>query len=160
MIWSVSDYRFAMIRALKANLQAMETKSNKFVTLIVVARLGATETKEAFVLRRNREVAAAKASVDMDVKRRICWKICTWMEHMHRHPRQPSLDLLRCQNAEWLQARRAEYGGRRTKSRVDPSFPIRWETGWLCELDTTWENEGKEKSVTAMRADLLYEFIF
>ena len=160
LIWSVSDYRFAMIRARKVNLQAMETENNKFVAFIVGARPGATETKEAFVLRRNMEVAAAKASVDMDVKRRICWKICTWMEHMHRHPRQPCLDLLMCQSSEWLQARRAEYGGRRTKSRVDPGVPIRWDTGWLCELNTTWENEGKEKSVTAKRADMLYDFIF
>ena len=148
-----------MLRAVKTNLQALETEDNKYVGFIVGARPMPTESKEAFVIRKSREVALAKAAVGLDVKRRTCWKIVTWMEHIHRHPCQPCLDLLLCQNSNWLQSRRAEYGGRRTRSRANPGVPMRWETGWLQAMED-WSNEAKDKSVTARRADQLHALIF
>ena len=131
LVWSVSDYRFAMLRLVKTNIMALETECNRLTSYIVGARPTADETKESFVVRRNRELRAAKGAVGFDIKYRVCWKLATWMEHMIRHPAQPGIDVLRCQNETWLAQRRSDLGGRGTRTRTNAGIPLRLDTGWV-----------------------------
>ena len=163
LLWGVSDYRLAMLRPIKTNIAALETEANKFTAYIVGARPSATESKETFMRRKNREISSAKSEVNLDIPRRHCWKLCSWMEHIHRHPEQPCLDALLCQNAEWLQERRIEYGGRRTQSRTHPGPPIRWDNGWIqviTEQIDHWGNAEKVKAETSLKANLLYDHVY
>ena len=163
LLWGVSDYRWAMLRPIKTNIAALETEANKFTAYIVGARPTASETKETFMRRKNREISAAKLEVNLDIPHWHCWKLISWMEHIHRHPEQPCLEALLCQNAEWLQARRSDLGGRRTQSRTHAGPPIRWDSGWvqaITERIAHWDNAEKTKAVTSEKANLLHEHVF
>ena len=163
LLWGVSDYRLAMLRPIKTNIAALETEANKFTAYIVGARPTATESKEMFMRRKNREISKAKLEAHLDLPRRHCWKLCSWMEHIHRHPEQPCLDALLCQNSAWLQARRHDLGGRRTQTRTHAGPPIRWDSGWVQAITDQigeWNNPEKTKAKTSEKANHLYDYVF
>ena len=163
LVFSLADYRFAMLRPVKTNLVALEPECNRFVSFIVGARVREDESREKFAVRRNKEIRAAKQQVGLDIGRRVCWKLCTWLEHIHRHPAQPCLELLQCQNAQWLASRRSDFGGSQTRTRQHPGMPMRWDTGWVqavADVVGDLQNPGKDKEVTARKADVLYRIVF
>ena len=163
LAFSVADYRFAMLRPVKTNLAALETECNRFVSFIVGARLREDESRERFAVRRNKEIQSAKQKVGLEIRRRVCWKLCTWLEHIHRHTAQPCLDLLQCQNSQWLAARRSDHGGSQTRTRQHPGIPMRWDSGWVqtvADVVGDMRNQDKVKEKTQLKADTLYQAVF
>ena len=91
------------------------------------------------------------------------WNLCTWLEHIHRHTAQPCLDLLQCQNSQWLAARRSDHGGSQTRTRQHPGIPMRWDSGWVqtvADVVGDMRNQDKVKEKTQLKADTLYQAVF
>ena len=121
------------------------------------------ETRERFAIRRNKEIQRAKQQGGLDIQRRVCWKLCTWLEHIHRHPAQPCLEPLQCQNSQWLESRRRDSGGSQTRTRQHPGVPMRWDSGWvqtLADVVGDMENRGTDKQQIEKKADTLYQVVF
>ena len=77
----------------------------------------------------------------------------------HWHTAQPCLELLECQNAQWLASRRDEFGGRQTRTQQHPGILVRWDTGWVQEVQDIagdWPNPDKDKQKTTEKANALY----
>ena len=171
LAWGVADYRLAMVRPVKTNIEALDSACSKLVRYIAGAHPRSSETKEAFVQRRNREIGHAKSEVGLLIRKRACWKLCCWVEHIHRHPQLPCLELLTCQGTDWLRQRRSDLvpssngtSAGKTCTRTGAGRPFRWDSGWVGEVGSLsgsgWENPSKDKGLTASRADILYNSIF
>ena len=174
LAWGVADYRLAMIGPVKTNIVCLDSACSKTVRFIVGAHPMRDESREAFVVRRNREIQLAKVSVNLEIVKRACWKLCVWVENIHRHPtQQPCLDLLSCQGTDWLRQKRSDFctgsssfhaGSGKTNTRAGAGKPFRWDSGWVSEVGRVsglgWENPSRDKSRTATRADALFQLDF
>ena len=171
LVWGVGDFRFDMIRPIKTNLELLETACNRFVRFIVGTQIKAEETPDSFNVRRNHEVRAAKVAVDLDIRRRICFRLCSWVEHLHRHTSQFASDVLHCQGTDWLRQLRADLAppksghaqSGRTQTRAGAGEPFRWNFGWMEEIESVddgWPNPDKLKGRTSAKADALFDLIF
>ena len=159
------DHAFASLRPCKHTGAQLDKWNNKFVGRILKLHKRTDEAVNAFVIRKNAQIAREKLSAKLDVKSRWCLKCVTWVEHMKRHPTSISAQLLMCQDDTWLQQQRISAGSLSifagiTNTRSQPGFPKRWGEGWIAFVGERegWENPAKDKQLSATRADLLNSY--
>ena len=107
----VADFRLLGLRPSKQHGQQLEAYFNKFVARILKMRPEANESQASFCIRRNHRISAVKTSAKINIKRRWCTKLISWIEHLRRHPECPQSCFLDVQDDFWLRERRALVGG-------------------------------------------------
>ena len=107
----MADYVLPGLRPTKEAGDSLEGYHNKFVCRILGVERESNENIDAFVIRRNAEVANFKRAGKVDIRFRWAMKLATWVEHIYRHPECLAFSILACQNDEWLRLQRALAGG-------------------------------------------------
>ena len=136
---------------------------NKLMAFIFGLRPRCDETAKQFSIRRNRAVAQKVFEADLRCSRHWALKVTTWVEHCRWHGESPAGQLLRCQDPEWLQLRRALSGSLRTSGSIDagitgtragPGKPIRYLGTWYQTL--SFDNPCKDISQSRETSMLLW----
>ena len=172
LVYGVSDHRFVGIRPCKSNLDALEASSNKLLRSIVGARPSSDDSPETFCIRRNKLISTLKEECSFGIRKRFCYKIVTWVEHLWRHKESHLYKLLYIHDDCWLRTMRVLvnpscahgfYESGATRTRSGPGAPLRWGAGWLERLSAGgggWENPSKCKRSSWDKANALYAMIF
>ena len=170
--YSVCDYYLAGIRPVAKNIDGIVSHVNKLSRFVCPVKLINDESKDEYVIRRNKEIARVKADVKFCIRTRYCNKLVSWVMHLHRHKDLPSFLILQCQNDEWLRARRERIGrfgksrsidAGETRTRQHSGYPLRWATGWyeaLAFQGHGWENSNRDKELITTVAQLLYSVVW
>ena len=160
------------IRPVGKNIDGIASHVNKLSRIVLRVKPLTDEPKDAYVIRRNRELARTMADVDFCIKSRYCNKIVSWVMHLHRHKDSPGFLLLQCQNDEWLRSQRERIGSfgksrslgaGETRTRTHSGFPLRWASGWyetLASCGQGWENPNRDKGCIKTNAQLLHAIIW
>ena len=134
----IIGYRAARWPMVKTSLKAWDTHHNKLAARISLQRPRADETPAGFQVRRAhvlRNHCHLKWS-DLILRSHV-----TWAQHVLRHPESLSELILRVQNDDWMQERRAMHLSRgcsvfagRTGTRAQAGRPVRWDGPWRNEV--------------------------
>ena len=147
---------------------SLESYHNNLLSKILGFKPSSDDTRQDFCVRRNSALSKLKLEVGLDIRRRLCFKVATWIEHVRRHELTPSAILLDAQRDEWLRERRREtgsFGALRsedrgaTATRLGPGFPLRFAVGWLEELENQPEgfsNPRRESRISKENAERLH----
>ena len=171
LCYGVSDHRLPGIRLCSTTGKELEGYFNKFVRRIVKVFPSHGEDVDEFCRRRNRVVAAIKEEAKVCVTMRWCFKITTWLEHLHRHTDTIGHMFMTIQNDLWLRTMRCLVGGLArswttdsgaTGTRASPGRPNRILGPWYDRLrqDGCFDNPERSKALSKEHATRLYALMF
>ena len=167
--FGIADHVWATLRPSSNLADTLEACLNRFIKFIVGVKPQHDEPPKAFCIRRNGIIAREKSRANFDMRLKWAKKLVTWVEHIHRHPENPSVSLTLAQGEGWLRERRREagsFGSKRsensgaTNTRSGSGLPIRWGERWLEDIgqmgvSESWSNLSKSKRVSNSRANAL-----